>query len=292
MHPPAMSFGTLGRPRLRSAATPWGFAPSCHPARQRNRLALTNLVASRRRVMFRLGGFRRLAGSGGLTRLCSCNFGSPFKRPVLLLHNKPWLLELGGPCRCGFAGRHLVAQGRMSQADLQVCGERCIPSAAEVFGCEPRVGQPRAGLAAKLPGPLCQRIASGAAAANGQAPSLFPLSASWSAAAALGNLEPLQLDDSFPGEPGYAPFFEDPDWVVELASSLAFRERLRYRFKNLRRRLSSSRPAGFSCDPWHLAPQPKGGAAARQPGHQQGASRRAALCAGRGPLSWGPSRPF
>ena len=57
------------------------------------------------------------------------------------------------------------------------------------------------------------------------------MGASWSAAAALGNLEPLQLDDSFPGEPGYAPFCEDPDWVVELASSLAFRERLRYRFK-------------------------------------------------------------
>ena len=50
-------------------------------------------------------------------------------------------------------------------------------------------------------------------------------------------------------------------------------------FKNLRRRLSSSRPAGFSCDPWHLAPQPKGGAAARQPGHQQGCFKaRCPMC--------------
>ena len=40
LHPPAMSFGALGRPRLRSAATPWGFAPSCRPTRQHNRLAL------------------------------------------------------------------------------------------------------------------------------------------------------------------------------------------------------------------------------------------------------------
>ena len=245
--------------------------------------------------MFRLGGFRRLAGSGGLTRLCSCNFGSPFKRPVLLLHNKPWLLELGGPCRCGFAGRHLVAQGRMSRADLQVCGERCIPSAPKVFGCEPRVGQPRAGLAAKLPGPLCQKIASGAAAANGQAPSLFPLGASWSAAAALGNLEPLQLDDSFPGEPGYAPFFEDPDWVVELASSLPFRERLRYRFKKSGH-INVLESRTYKTWVKHLAPEALDSRAVGLLDSRvtlgATAKGRSSVLQGALPLSWGPSRPF
>ena len=179
--------------------------------------------------MFRLSCFLRLGSSGcGLTRLCCCNFGSVFKRPLLFLRNKPWLLSLGGPCRCGHSGRHLVAAGRFSEADLQKCVDRCVPSPLEVFGCEPCVGDLRASFSARLPGPLCQRIASGAAAANGQLPGLFPLAASYTAAASLGVLEPLDLAAAFPEGPGFAPFFEDPDWVVELATALPFRELLRY----------------------------------------------------------------
>ena len=89
----------------------------------------------------------------------------------------------------------------------------------------------RPSFSARLPGLLCQRIASGAAAANGQLPGLFPLAASWTAAASLGVLEPLDFAAAFPEGPGFAPFFEDPDWVVELATALPFRELLRYRFK-------------------------------------------------------------
>ena len=55
--------------------------------------------------------------------------------------------------------------------------------------------------------------------------------ASYTAAASLGVLEPLDLAAAFPEGPGFAPFFEDPDWVLELATALPFQELLRHRFK-------------------------------------------------------------
>ena len=60
---------------------------------------------------------------------------------------------------------------------------------------------------------------------------MLPLTAAFSALAALSDLTLPELPDSGFEVAARAPFHEASDWVVELASSLPFKELLRYRFK-------------------------------------------------------------
>ena len=102
--PPAGSFLTLGRPRSRSKSRPSGFGLQTASAREHTMLARRtafllclvvlnggrfSVVQPGSSVLFYLQCFVRLASS--------CSYGPPFKRPLQILHNKGWLLELGGP---------------------------------------------------------------------------------------------------------------------------------------------------------------------------------------------------
>ena len=178
--------------------------------------------------MFYMACFVRLAMLGAvLTRFTSCSFGSPFCKPFQWLHKKPWLTELAGTCTCEWKGAHLVIGGSFSPEALSTFHSRCRPSAKGVFGRDPVPGEPLAAFSASYPLPLVRRMAAGSAQAKrGQSP-VLPLSQRFS------TLETLRTSGlGFSGlEVEAREFFDDPEWIGELAESLPFRELLRYRFK-------------------------------------------------------------
>ena len=183
-------------------------------------------------VMFRLDIFVWIAARGcALTQLSSCTYGSPLKKPFQFLHNKPWLLELASQCSCRFRGKHFVAQGSFTRENLKVFRERCVPSCLAVFRREPAPGESVARFSGSYPFPLMQRFAAGSAAAKHADIPVLPLTSSFSTVAALADLQLPDLPDSGFEVAARAPFHAASDWVVELASSLPFREALRYRFK-------------------------------------------------------------
>ena len=185
-------------------------------------------------VMFYMQCFVRLAVLGSvLVRFCACSFGAPFKKPHQWLTNKPWLLQLSGPCNCGKGSRHFIVEGTFTAARVAEFSKLCRPTPEAVFGRTPRVGESVSAFSAMYPLSLVRRMASGSLQSKlGQVP-VLPLSARHATlnTLTLGGLGPLPPCDPSEGlKPEPRPFYEDPEWVGELADSLEFKELLRYRF--------------------------------------------------------------
>eukprot|EP00439_Symbiodinium_sp_Y106_P019028 s5802_g2.t1 len=205
--PPGLSFVALSRPRVRSKARPSGLGLTSGTTGEHNRLArrtafllclialhggLYSIEQPGSSVMFFLPCFVRLASLGAvLTRLCCCSFGAPFRRPLQFLHNKGWLLELGGPCLCSKGQAHFRVEGTFSSASIAEFNSRCTPSCIGVYGRHPEVGESVSSFARRCPALLAKRLAAGSVwARDGRA----------------------------------RRFHDDPEWVGELADCLPFRE--------------------------------------------------------------------
>ena len=237
--PPCWSFGTLRRPRLRSKLYPAGFNPLDPKTKEQTMLAvrtaflLTLALLSGSfisveqpggSVMFLLACFRRLLELGcRVTKFCFCSFGSGFKKPSKWLHNKPWYDHLAGTCTCAHRNKHFTVQGTFTTSSILLFDRHCTPSAVEVYGRAPRVGEAVSRYSASYPKALCQAMACGSHAALRAATEPVP--------APRGG----ERADSLESESG-APsleraWFEDPLWVEDICESLPFKELFRYRFK-------------------------------------------------------------
>lgn len=156
--PPCKTFGTLRRPRMRSKRFPSGFNIWDSVTREHNTLAyrtafLIAIVVSLgdyfsveqpgSSVMFYIVYFQRIVHLGCvITRMCFCAFGSPFKKPSLWMHNKPWLPELASPCRCESTDQHdFVIQGTFTRTSIPDFVARCKPSVGALYGRPPKVGE-------------------------------------------------------------------------------------------------------------------------------------------------------
>lgn len=181
--------------------------------------------------MFRLQVFRRLIAAGCvITRLCFCSFGSPFKKPSQWLHNKPWLLDLGLPCRCPSSDRRFIIEGTFTRESVVRFDKMCKPSSVALYGRKPRVGEAVSSYSASYPKTLCRRMAIGSKQAASDSVGVIPLSQVCRSLAKVG--DPVSIPKSVLQELLSDPraFHEDPEWVEELADSLKFRELLRYKF--------------------------------------------------------------
>ena len=244
--PPCLTFGTLRRPRLRSKLQPFGFDPNDPLTALHNKLAMRvaflfciaatlgqyfSVEQPGSSVMFYLHCFLSLAKLGAaLTRFCCCSFGAPYMKPMRWLHNKPWLLELAGSCTCNKSSPHFVIQGTFTKQSVADFDARCSPSALQVFGRVPVAGEPVARFSGSYPLALVRRMAAGSLDAHLGSSKVLPLSAKHAALTSLGcGLDPLP---EFPSVfPESRAFFDDPEWIGELADSLPFSEVLRYKFK-------------------------------------------------------------
>lgn len=244
--PPCRTYGTLRRPRIRSKRFPAGFNMRDPLTREQTLLALRtafimNLVMFSGRwfsveqpgssVMFYLDVFKRLVYRGAVvTRLCFCVFGSPFKKPSQWLHNKPWLLELEQPCKCQSPDCHFVIEGTFTYESVKRFNSMCKPSALEVYGREPCVGEAVASFSASYPKSLCQRMAAGAWQSRHDSELVIPMSARVRSLKRVGEHLHLPADLNRESLAASRPFHEDPEWIEELSDSLQFRELLRYKF--------------------------------------------------------------
>ena len=247
--PPCLTFGTLRRPRLRSILDPAGFDMTDPLTASHNllarRTAMLGCLAiaygayfsceqTGSSVMFRMHCFRVLVMMGCvITRMAFCNFGSGFNKPSQWLHNKSWLLELEGPCSCKWKGKHFTIQGSFTKTSITEFRNRCIPDACTVYGRDPRIGETVAGYSAQYPMSLMQRMAQGSRSARLHGAAVIPHSARILTYQRVGLTgEPVVPDqahvDDF-SEP--RPWFEDPEWISELADSLPFRTLFKYHFK-------------------------------------------------------------
>ena len=242
---PSLSFCTWSRPRLRAKFQPSGFDSDEPRTGRHNRLArrvafLCAIIATGggyfsveqpgASVMFHLHCFRALVSLGAVvTRLCSCSFGSPFKRPLQWLHNKPWLCNLGGPCNCKKPNEHMRCKGSFTPSTIELLKSRCKP--LEIFGQEPQLGETLAHYSGRHPLPLLQRIASGSLRARHSAVPTMPLSVKLQSFINLG-FEVPDVDIDFAESDSAQPrsFHDDPEWISDLAESVEFKELLRYKF--------------------------------------------------------------
>ena len=245
---PCLSFGTLRRPQVRSLQCPAGFDPNEPFTAYHNMLArrtcfiLTIALLSGCYIsveqpgssrMFRLHCYRVLVQLGCvISHFAFCNFGSAFNKPSKWLHNKPWLIRLGGRCQCPWKGRHFVVQGTFTTESLKDFKSRCRPSCVSVYGVEPELGQAVSSYSGAYPLRLMQEMASGSIAASRGNVERIPEALRLEAYREVG----LIAEDSvlpFSAEDCYPPrqWFEDPEWISELRCSLPFREMFRYRFK-------------------------------------------------------------
>ena len=172
--PHCSSFGTMCRPHLRDRRAPFGFNPDDPRTKADNRMALRvafvlSLAASYGilgsaeqpvgSMMFSLDAFKKLATSGyHSVKVAFCNYGTPFERYTCWLVNNPSLLQLRAKCACPLKGRHLRLESSFTQAGVKTFGEACRPDAFEVFGREPRVGEPLCRYSRSYPISLCKQI--------------------------------------------------------------------------------------------------------------------------------------
>ena len=180
--------------------------------------------------------FRVLAQMGCvLTTFCFCSYGSPFLKRSTWLHNKSWVAKLQGHCSCQWAGNHFpVRNGSFTTESLSVFLQRCVPNCISVYGFEPLVGDCVATFSGAYPKALALRMASGSLAARAGHWEPLPSSAVELTCRKL-NLEAVSTQLPLPAEhEPYPPrdWFEDPEWVHEICSSLQFRELFRYKFRN------------------------------------------------------------
>lgn len=109
----------------------------------------------------------------------------------------------------------------------------CKPSALEVYGRLPKIGEQVSSYSASYPKALCRRIAAGALQAKKDTVPVVPLQVHIRSLRRIGRDIPglASVARTPVAEP--RPFHEDPEWVEELADSLQFKELLRYRLKRL-----------------------------------------------------------
>ena len=244
---PCLSFGTLRRPQVRSKICPAGFNPDDPFTAHHNMLArracfvLTIALLSGSYIsaeqpgssrMFLLNCYKVLVQLGCvISHFAFCNFGSAFNKPSKWLHNKPWLIDMEGPCECPFKGKHFIIQGNFTSETVDAFCSRCRPSCEAVFGRRPTAGERVSEFSAGYPYKLVHRMASGLVAAkNGQHKSI-PESVRIRSLAEIGILPESSVP--IPAVPP-APFrawHEDPVWISELCKSLPFTEMFRYHFK-------------------------------------------------------------
>ncbi|CAE7201231.1 unnamed protein product, partial [Symbiodinium microadriaticum] len=163
--------------------------------------------------------------------VCSCAFGSPFKRPSVWFHNKPWVVTAtAGSATCSCSEPHVRVEGTYGGKLVQQVRARSRPSPVAVFGREPAPGESLANLAVVTPVRLCQRIAAGSLEARRGFGRPLPLSVQFECAQRLG-LSVCTTDDDDPDDRvALRAFHDDPEWIGELADCLEFSEVLRYRF--------------------------------------------------------------
>ena len=243
--PPALSFVSVRRPRVRSKVCPFGYSPSSVRTALHNRLAqrlgfLINIVLSfggffsvvqpANSLMYNLHVFiSTVCGGGVLTKLSCCAFGSAFAKPLVWLHNKPWIAELEGGCDCPHRGNHLQISGCFGRAKIEAFESRCRPGSLEVFGIAPRIGESCSRFGGRLPLPLLRRVASGAARVAQGLCQRMPLRLRFSTLGLLGFSTGIDsFSETFELE--FRAFFDDPEWIGELADALPFKELVRYRF--------------------------------------------------------------
>lgn len=248
--PPCVTFGTLRRPRLRSCEFPAGFNPEDPLTALHNMLArrtamvgmiavLTGMFFSCEQtgssVMFRMHCFRVLVQLGCvITRMAFCNFGSGFNKPSQWLHNKGWLLQFEGACNCRWKNRHFTIEGTFTRASVVEFQSRCIPNAVAVYGRDPVVGESVASYSAQYPVSLMSRMAQGSQTALEQGNPIIPLAARVLSLKRVGLASEAETFDFVSPEPSAEPraWFEDPEWIGELADSLKFRKVFQYHFKS------------------------------------------------------------
>ena len=247
--PPCLTFGTLRRPRLRSIQFPAGFDMTDPLTASHNllarRTAMIGCLAifsgayfsceqTGSSVMFRMHCFQVLVMMGCVvTRMAFCNFGSGFNKPSQWLHNKSWLLDFEGPCRCKWKGKHFTIQGSFTRESIEQFRHRCIPDACTVYGRDPKAGETVASYSAQYPVSLMHRMAQGSRSAQLHGAAVIPISARSLSYQRVGlSGEPLVPDlahvDDF-SEP--RAWYEDPEWISEIADSLPFRTLFKYHFK-------------------------------------------------------------
>ncbi len=247
--PPCLTFGTLRRPRLRNCEHPAGFDPEDPLTASHNMLArrtamvgtvavLTGVYFSCEQtgssVMFRMHCFRVLIYLGCvITRMAFCNFGSAFNKPSQWLHNKGWLLQFEGPCNCRWKGRHFTIEGSFTHSSVVDFQSRCVPNAVAVYGRDPVPGEAVARYSAQYPISLMSRMAQASHAAIEQGSPVIPLASRLLSFKRVGSKDCVDpIDLASPGdEPELRAWFEDPEWIGELADSLAFKKLFQYHFK-------------------------------------------------------------
>ena len=191
--PPCLTFGTLRRPRLRSSQQPAGFDMTDPLTASHNllarRTAMIGCLAifsgayfsceqTGSSVMFRMHCFQVLVMLGCVvTRMAFCNFGSGFNKPSQWLHNKSWLLDFEGPCRCKWKGKHFTIQGSFTRESIEQFRQRCIPDACTVYGRDPKAGETVASYSAQYPVSLMHRMAQGSRSAQLHGAAVIPISA-------------------------------------------------------------------------------------------------------------------
>ena len=185
-------------------------------------------------VMLRLHCFRVLVQLGCvITRVASCNFGSAFNKPYQWLHNKGWLLGLEGVCRCPWKGKHFKVEGSFTTASIAEFDARCTPNAVAVYGRLPSPGESVASFSAQYPKSMMKRMAQGSVAAKSSGSPIIPFQARVLSCHKLGVLVPptfselVCLDDVA----ARRSWFEDPEWISELADSLPFKLLFKYHFR-------------------------------------------------------------
>ena len=242
------TFGTLRKPRRRSALCPWSNDTSEPDTARENaaarRLGLLCCLVVRCgqwvaiaqpacSTMFGLHVFKTLGCLGCvLTTVCYCAFGSPWQQRVKLLHNKPWLCALESRCECGPHLPHWRGTAVLDAASATAFNARCLPSAEAVFGRQAEKGESLKDFAEQLPQSLSTRLGSGSVAASrGHVPRV-PSAVRIASARALGLSEQHDVFKqlSVCEEAPERQWFEDPEWIGEVCKALPFKELFRYRF--------------------------------------------------------------
>ena len=230
--PPCWSFSTLRRPRLRSKQQPAGFDREDPLILEQTMLAVRTaflLILALQSgsyisceqpggsVMFELHAFQVLVNLGcWITRFNFCSCGAGFQKPSKWLHNKPWYLALAGVCNCPYKHRHFTVQGSFTKSAINLFRTRCNPDILQVYGREPKIGEPVSSFSTSYPLPLCRKMAAGSVAAH----------------AVFKNSD--EAAQSTKGLPEVSevlrPWHEDPEWIEDICESVSFRELFKYKF--------------------------------------------------------------
>ena len=244
---PCVSFGTLRRPQVRSKEFPGGFDSNDPFTRYHNVLArraaflLTICVLQGQYISVEQPGSSRLyllhcyqvlvMLGCVISHYCFCGFGSPLQKSSKWLHNKPWLVDLECKCQCEYKGNHFVVQGSFTEQSKKDFLARCRPSCSSVYGREPTVGETVANFSAQYPFGLVTQMASGAVKAKFGEVLLMPAFVRERSLQELG-IAPAWSTTAPNAEEPYPvrEWHEDPEWVSEIADSMAFKEAFRDRF--------------------------------------------------------------